>query len=295
MANYAPPDKIRVAQIVLYILCAVSGLLFVAYKRLVAWLDDFAASIRRKFPGSVPVKAKGSIFEKIANTVFIILLLASLLFVFINKNVIVSLAREDWILQNATAGFYLLAAVFNILILGRIKKSPLLRIHLLVLSLLFFVVGMEEISWGQRLFDIETPEALQQINIQNELTLHNIWSISLTTFPALFVTTTLLCFFPLLNRYSPRARRYLSAIQFPVAAFEFAILYIAMVIVYFIIGFRLGTPMPLPISYKGLPSGIDDEFMEFFISYLFLSASVTYWRIDLRSLYKPKPSAGTTI
>lgn len=37
----------------------------------------------------------------------------------------------------------------------------------------FFVLG-EEISWGQRIFNIETPEALEEINTQGELTLHNL-------------------------------------------------------------------------------------------------------------------------
>jgi hypothetical protein len=33
---------------------------------------------------------------------------------------------------------------------------------------------MEEISWGQRLLGIETPEYLMEINIQKELSFHNI-------------------------------------------------------------------------------------------------------------------------
>ncbi|HET8777652.1 MAG TPA: hypothetical protein VFN76_08330 [Candidatus Limnocylindria bacterium] len=42
-----------------------------------------------------------------------------------------------------------------------------------------FVLGMvfiagEEISWGQRLLGFETPELLEEINRQNEITLHNI-------------------------------------------------------------------------------------------------------------------------
>lgn len=36
-----------------------------------------------------------------------------------------------------------------------------------------FIAG-EEISWGQRIFGIETPEKLEDINLQGETTLHNI-------------------------------------------------------------------------------------------------------------------------
>jgi hypothetical protein len=41
-----------------------------------------------------------------------------------------------------------------------------------------FGIAGEEISWGQRLLDLETPEALADANHQGELNLHNV-----TTFP----------------------------------------------------------------------------------------------------------------
>ena len=44
----------------------------------------------------------------------------------------------------------------------------------IVFALVCFILAMEEISWGQRLFDIETPEVLYQYNIQEELNFHNI-------------------------------------------------------------------------------------------------------------------------
>ncbi len=31
----------------------------------------------------------------------------------------------------------------------------------------------EEISWGQRILEFDTPEALQSVNVQNEVNLHN--------------------------------------------------------------------------------------------------------------------------
>ena len=33
---------------------------------------------------------------------------------------------------------------------------------------------MEEISWGQRIFDIDTPEALKEVNVQKEINIHNL-------------------------------------------------------------------------------------------------------------------------
>jgi len=46
----------------------------------------------------------------------------------------------------------------------------------LALFILFFLFGMEEISWGQRIFGWNTPEVLSTINHQNETTIHNIFN-----------------------------------------------------------------------------------------------------------------------
>lgn len=43
-----------------------------------------------------------------------------------------------------------------------------------VLAFLLFVIGMEEIAWGQWFLGFETPESLKAINRQGEVTLHNI-------------------------------------------------------------------------------------------------------------------------
>lgn len=41
-------------------------------------------------------------------------------------------------------------------------------------ALTFFVIGMEEISWMQRVFDVATPQALVALNDQKEFNFHNI-------------------------------------------------------------------------------------------------------------------------
>lgn len=43
---------------------------------------------------------------------------------------------------------------------------------LVALGLLF--IGAEEISWGQRILDVQTPEALEEMNTQNEVSIHNL-------------------------------------------------------------------------------------------------------------------------
>ncbi|RFF27713.1 MULTISPECIES: hypothetical protein [unclassified Wenzhouxiangella] len=43
-----------------------------------------------------------------------------------------------------------------------------------LLAIALVVVAMDEISWGQRLLGIKTPESLQAVNLQDELTIHNL-------------------------------------------------------------------------------------------------------------------------
>lgn len=48
------------------------------------------------------------------------------------------------------------------------------RLTLLGLAGVFFVAAAEEVSWGQRIFGIETPNLIKEVNVQKELTLHNL-------------------------------------------------------------------------------------------------------------------------
>ncbi len=69
------------------------------------------------------------------------------------------------------------AAGFTTYLLYKLKKPKnLIVLYLLGALALFFIAG-EEISWGQRLFNIETPEAYLEQNTQRELNLHNHTSV----------------------------------------------------------------------------------------------------------------------
>ena len=72
--------------------------------------------------------------------------------------------------------FFLLASIFSFLTALSFfkKKNFWLESVFFILSLgLFFIAG-EEISWGQRILGIETPEEIAQKNVQNETTIHNL-------------------------------------------------------------------------------------------------------------------------
>lgn len=52
--------------------------------------------------------------------------------------------------------------------------SRLRQFSYLALAALFFFGGGEEISWGQRILGLQTPEALAEINNKDEINLHNL-------------------------------------------------------------------------------------------------------------------------
>lgn len=56
----------------------------------------------------------------------------------------------------------------------RLKKTCLFLSMTLLLGLFFLFVAGEEISWGQRLLKVKTPEWFQQKNAQGETNLHNL-------------------------------------------------------------------------------------------------------------------------
>lgn len=103
---------------------------------------------------------------------------------------------EDGIFENATAVFFLLAffIFLSIFIKSNIKDNYT-RFKVLLLGLFLFFVGMEEISWGQRLFDISTPEYLLERNYQLELTAHNLISARYYTYIYFVVSVCFLIFF----------------------------------------------------------------------------------------------------
>jgi len=87
------------------------------------------------------------------------------------------LFREDKYFEVVGAISFFIASLFFFLAFRRssgLKEIWLKRLILLGMAFLFFFAGGEEISWGQRIFDIQEPAKLAGINKQGELNVHNI-------------------------------------------------------------------------------------------------------------------------
>jgi hypothetical protein len=65
------------------------------------------------------------------------------------------------------------AALGGALRLMRRRESTLALVYAL-LGLFFFFVGGEEMSWGQRIFGVASPEFFQENNRQGEISVHNL-------------------------------------------------------------------------------------------------------------------------
>ncbi len=87
-----------------------------------------------------------------------------------------SLIQEDSVIEYAQAILYFLSSIISLLVSIRFFKHSL-TIHgilygVLAIGLLF--VSIEEISWAQRIFNIEKPDFFVRHNYQNEITFHNL-------------------------------------------------------------------------------------------------------------------------
>ena len=89
----------------------------------------------------------------------------------------IRISRENSIIELVTAGLMLAGGVFGLATAWRAckrKEHVLAWGFLSLFSAGMLFVGMEEIAWGQKLFAYQTPAALENLNQQNEMTLHNL-------------------------------------------------------------------------------------------------------------------------
>ncbi len=103
-----------------------------------------------------------------------------LLIYWVNPAWFYKINEEDQLIENLTCLVFLLGALisfYNLKIIHRLKlrlkPKALLMIVIFGLGLLLFVIAGEEISWGQRIFNIPISENLSTTNTQQELNIHN--------------------------------------------------------------------------------------------------------------------------
>lgn len=193
-----------------------------------------------------------------------------------------SLIKEDGVIEYGSAICWFLAAI---ILLYRLDIMKRIRCHrtcdfrivpYIILMLFFIACAGEEISWGQRILDIKTPEIISKINIQNETNLHNIGSISI--FSNLFFVITLIFFLlvPFLTKRSLHLKNYLCYYSFPIPHRFVIYIFFISLFIWIVIGLRFGTLGFHPFSFfpEKYYTQMDDEIFEFLAAFSFLAFSV---------------------
>ena len=161
------------------------------------------------------------------------------------------LTDEDGVIETLGAIMYLISSVGFGLAYFRSSRSqdhhmgqigPVRKnIFYLLLSLFFLLGFLEEISWGQRIFGIETPAVIAKINRQKEINIHNLeWfhghdkSHNRKPFLQLLVNGDRLfsifwfvycvCI-PLLGKFNQRMKKVFAKIRLPVIPVQYAFLF----------------------------------------------------------------------
>ncbi len=94
----------------------------------------------------------------------------------VSPDLFIKLVQEDGVLEYGQFVLYVLSAVYAFGIFRHFRRKPekLFSTVFFLLAIGLVFVAFEEISWGQRLFGVETPEVIKEVNHQNELTVHNL-------------------------------------------------------------------------------------------------------------------------
>jgi hypothetical protein len=110
-------------------------------------------------------------------TKFLLLAITLCSFIFyIDPNFYKMLAKEDGLIENITATCLLIISLFLLYRLIRLwssKNTNWIILNILIILGFFFGFG-EEISWGQRIFQIESNSYFLEYNLQGETNLHNL-------------------------------------------------------------------------------------------------------------------------
>ena len=134
-------------------------------------------------------------FSLIALSLYVLLYLG--VKTFLDKKVFILLYHEDGIFEYLTTVFFLAASFqfLKVYFKGKSTMALIPKAFLGALAMFSFFVGMEEISWGQRILNIETPENIEKINFQGETTIHNLISADHYTIIYFIISLCFLAFF----------------------------------------------------------------------------------------------------
>ena len=159
--NFSPDGIISFPERV--IIAILKGIIVMS----IFWIVITSKSIIESLKPSIESLYKSSIFNRFLY--FFVLVLFVLYYLV--RGAYPYLYMEDGFFESLTVAFAIIASLLCLISIYYNSEYASIKLAFFVL---FFLFGMEEISWGQRIFGWNTPEALSTINLQNETNIHNI-------------------------------------------------------------------------------------------------------------------------
>ena len=109
------------------------------------------------------------------HSIFSFIIVSTVFLFYYSSSVYNLFVEEDGIIEYSTAVLLLSVSIYFINKL--LKKSKVIsskNIGIILFSIIFFFGFGEEISWGQRIFNVETPLFFSENNLQSETNIHNL-------------------------------------------------------------------------------------------------------------------------
>ena len=154
--------------------------------------------------------------QKILFTTTYILYIISLWTIFATANLqgyrhlLAEMTHENGFFETISVVWLFSISIYGIYTLYRDKKylNRYFTIGITTFSIIAFLAGMEEISWGQQIFHFQTDEYFLQHNLQHEENLHNLIDANLFSSIIYSSVYTLLIFIPLFYKIFPTLYRF---------------------------------------------------------------------------------------
>ena len=153
------------------------------------------------------------------------------------------IAGEDGVIEYSTALLFMICSLMSVILSLRFSdQRARVVIHCLFAFGFFLMVG-EEISWGQRFFNIDTLGVFKNANVQSENNLHNLFGYFADH---IFIVAVLVYGFvlPVLARISIFYRRLFDLVGLPIASPGLAIGFLMISILQSWVVYRFLMPLP---------------------------------------------------
>lgn len=120
-------------------------------------------------------KRAWSLTEKLILLLVVLMLVTGFVLFYTNRDLFVRYTYEDGLIEWLTVLGLLLGSAICVYRFATLlkKKSWIFLLITLLLGIMLFVVAGEEVSWGQRIFGIQSSEFFTKNNLQKETNFHN--------------------------------------------------------------------------------------------------------------------------